>query len=69
MNRLYGKSLVPTMLAPDTGRHRGQLLCRLGDLVVTNRHLNVIGQTDPNFWLLQVYDYHQYNSVPVNVRQ
>ena len=61
VNTLYGKSLVPLVHAPviTTSSYNGW-----GQMVVTNRHLNYLGQTDTNFWLLQNYDYHQYNSSP-----
>jgi len=64
VNSLYGKSLVPAMLAPVSSGSADSPYPDYGALVVTNRHLNFLGQTDPNFWLLQVYDYHQYNASP-----
>ncbi|MEO7299805.1 MAG: hypothetical protein ABI042_14655, partial [Verrucomicrobiota bacterium] len=61
VNALYGKSLVPTIIAPViTTSSYGSW----AQLVVTNRHLNFLGQTDANFLVLQQYDYHQYNSTP-----
>jgi hypothetical protein len=61
VNSIYGKSLVPRILAPviTTSSYNSW-----GQLVVNNRHLNFLGQTDTNFWLLHQYDYHQYNSTP-----
>ena len=64
VNSLYGKSLVSTVLAPVSSGSADSPYPDWGTMVVTNRHLNVLGQTDPNFWLLQVYDYHQYNASP-----
>ena len=62
VNSLYGKSLAPSIHAPvdTTSSYNGW-----GQLVVTNRHQNFLGQTDSSFWLLHNYDYHQYNSSPV----
>jgi hypothetical protein len=64
VNSLYGKSLAPTMLAPVSSGGADSPYAEWGAMVVTNRHVNFLGQTDPNFWLLQVYDYHQYNASP-----
>ncbi len=63
VNTLYSRSLEPIILAPvNSGGATGD--AGWGDLVVTNRHLNFLGVTDTNFWLIQKYDYHQYNSSP-----
>ncbi len=61
VNTLYGKNLTPLIHAPviTTPSYNSW-----SQMVVTNRHLNYLGQTDTNFWLFQNYDYHQYNSTP-----
>lgn len=61
VNSLYGKPLTPQILAPviTTSSYNSW-----GQTAVDNRHVNYLGQTDNNFWLLQQYDYHQYNSTP-----
>lgn len=61
VNSIYGKTLVPKILAPviTTSSYNSW-----AQLVVDNRHVNFLGQTDPNFWLLHQYDYHQYNATP-----
>ncbi len=61
VNLIYGKSLVPQILAPviTTSSYNSW-----GQTVVTNRHLNYLGQTDSGFSLLHRYDYHEYNSTP-----
>ena len=64
VNSLYGKSLVPTVLAPVSSGSADSPYPDWGTMAVTNRHLNVLGQADPNFWLFQIYDYHQYNAAP-----
>ncbi len=64
VNRLYGKTLSPKLLAPVTAGSADGSYPGWGESVVTNRHLNFLGQTDTNFSLIQVYDYHQYNSSP-----
>ncbi len=64
VNMLYGKSLTPLVLAPVTSGSADGSYPGWGDLVVSNRHVNFLGQTDTNFWLLNKYDYHQYNSSP-----
>jgi hypothetical protein len=66
VNSLYGKSLVPAMLAPVSSGSADSPYSSWGTMVVTNRHLDVLGQTDPAFWLLHVYDYHQYNASPAS---
>jgi Bacterial TSP3 repeat len=59
VNAMYGKSLTPIIMAPVTA---GSTYVGWGDLVVTNRHKNFLGQTDANFWLINKFDYHQYNA-------
>lgn len=66
VNSLYGKSLSPRILAPVTSGSADSSYPGWGESVVTNRHLNFLGQTDTNFSLIHVYDYHQYNSSPAN---
>jgi hypothetical protein len=70
VNRLYGKSLVPLVLAPVTsgsadGSYSGAS-SDFGALVVTNRHLNQYEVVDPAFSLIQKYDYHQYDGLPTS---
>ena len=64
VNARYGKSLVPKMLAPVTSGSADGSYAGWGESVVTNRHLNFLGQTDPGCSLIHVYDYHQYGSAP-----
>ena len=65
VNTIYGKSLAPNLLAPVTaGSAESSYTGGWGELVVDNRHVDFLGQTDPNFWLVNTYDYHQYNSTP-----
>ena len=64
VNALYGKSLSPKILAPVTSGSADGSYAGWGESAVTNRHLNFLGQTDTNFSLIQVYDYHQYGSSP-----
>lgn len=61
VNTIYGRRLVPRVLAPvlTTSSYN-----TWAELVVSNRHVNFLGQSDPSFWLLRQYDYHQYNSTP-----
>ena len=61
VNSIYGKALVPKILAPviTTSSYNSW-----AQLVVDNRHVNFLGVTDTNFWLLHQYDYHQYNATP-----
>ena len=61
VNSIYGKSLVPKMLAPVvTTSSYGTW----AQYIVPNRHVNYLGQTNSNFLALHQYDYHQYNSTP-----
>ncbi|MGN6555090.1 MAG: Ig-like domain-containing protein [Verrucomicrobiota bacterium] len=64
VNSRYGKSLLAQVLAPVSAGNATSAYPGWGDTVVTNRHLNFLGVTDPNFWLIQTYDYHQYGSTP-----
>ena len=64
VNRLYNKSLTPLVLAPVTSGSAGGSYSDFGALAVTNRHLNQFQVVDPNFSVLQKYDYHQYNGSP-----
>lgn len=61
VNALYGRSLAARLVAPViTTSSYGSW----AQLVVDQRHENFLGQTDPGFWALQLYDYHQYNATP-----
>jgi len=64
VNALYGKSLTPKLLAPVTAGSADSSYPGWGESVVTNRHRTFLGQVDPAFSLIQVYDYHQYGSAP-----
>ncbi len=64
VNTMYGKSLMPMMLAPVTAGSVTSTYSTWGELVVTNRHVNYLGQSNPDFWLMQKYDYHQYGGSP-----
>ena len=64
VNARYGKTLAAKMLAPVTSGSADGSYAGWGESLVTNRHVNFLGQTDTNFSLLQVYDYHQYGSTP-----
>ncbi|MEP6662763.1 MAG: Ig-like domain-containing protein [Verrucomicrobiota bacterium] len=61
VNQIYGKFLTPLILSPvlTTSSY-----IDWSATVVTNRHLNYLGQIDPSFSLIQKYDYHEYNSTP-----
>lgn len=62
VNSLYGTSLTARMFAPVTAGTANSTYSTWGELVVTNRHVNYLGQTNASFELLQDYDYHQYGS-------
>lgn len=66
VNVLYGKSLTPMMFPPVTAGDADNHYSDWGRNVVTNRHTDFLGQTSTNFWLMQKYDYHEYNSTPAN---
>jgi hypothetical protein len=65
VNALYGKSLSPLIFAPITA-HSTADYTGWGDLIVTNRHVNFLGQPDSNFWLIHRYDFHQYSTTSAN---
>lgn len=64
VNAMYGKSLAPTILAPVTAGAPTSTFGSWGKLVVTNRHVNFLGQSNSNFDLIQKYDYHEYGGSP-----
>jgi hypothetical protein len=64
VNKLYGKSLTPLVLAPVTSGSADGSYGTYGGIVVTNRHLNQYSVVDTNFWLISKYDYHQYDATP-----
>jgi len=64
VNSLYGKSLTPIVLAPTLAGGAVGHWSDWGLQMVTNRHVNFLGQSNTNFWLSQKYDYHQYDSSP-----
>jgi len=66
VNSMYGKSLTPIMLAPVTAGAPTSTYGTWGELVVTNRHINFLGQSNANYWVIQKYDYHEYGSSPPN---
>lgn len=61
VNRLYGKTLSPRILAPVTAGNASSDYTGWGRPIVTNRHVNFLGETDPAFQLIHQYDYHEYN--------
>lgn len=67
VNQLYySNSLVPVIYAPVTStRNTGNSsYSSYGDIVVTNRHLNYLGQSNTNYFVMNRYDYHEYNDSP-----
>jgi hypothetical protein len=64
VNTRYGKSLTAIMLAPVTAGGVTSTYGSWGELVVTNRHVNFLGQSNANYSNVQKYDYHQYGSSP-----
>ncbi len=64
VNALYGKSLQPLILSPTLAGNAISAFPDWGTMMVTNRHLNIFGQTDTNYLMFQKYDYHQYGSTP-----
>jgi hypothetical protein len=62
MNQRYGKSLVACLVAPVTAGNASGDYTGWGYPIITNLHVNFLGQTDSNFSLIHQYDYHEYNS-------
>ena len=74
VNRDFGKSLVPNIVAPITAGGANEYFRRLdnsdtrddnqgwGELVINNLNTNFLGQPDPNFQLIHTYGYQQYNN-------
>ncbi len=61
VNQIYGKSLTPIILAPviTTASYNSW-----AQLVINNRHIDFLGESNANFSLIHKYDYHQYNVSP-----
>jgi len=66
VNTMYGTSLTPMVFAPVTAGAPTSTFSTYGKLVVTNRHINFLGQSNASFSLIQKYDYHQYGGTPQN---
>lgn len=65
VNALYGKSLETLIYGPvNSGGSDVYSGSGWGDYAVANRHVNFLGETDPNYWVMHRYDYHEYNSQP-----
>lgn len=74
VNRDFGKSLQPNIIAPITAGADNEYFRRLdnsdtrddqqgwGELVINNLNTNFLGQVDPNFQLIHTYGYQQYNA-------
>ncbi len=73
VNRDFGKSLQPNIMAPITAGGANEYFARTdnsdtrddnqgwGELVINNLNTNFLGQTDPGFQLIHTYAYQQYN--------
>ena len=67
VNAQYGASLKPLIYGPvnsggaDWYRGKGW-----GELAVARRHVNFLGESDPEFLVIHRYDYHEYNSSPAS---
>ncbi len=62
VNQRYGKSLAARIIAPVTAGNASSDYTGWGYPIITNRHVNFLGQTEPGFSLIHQYDYHEYNS-------
>ena len=74
VNRDFGKSLQPNIIAPITAGGANEYFARTdnsdtrdddqgwGELVINNLNTNFLGQTDSTFQLIHTYGYQQYNS-------
>ena len=73
VNRDFGKSLQPNIMAPITAGGANEYFARTdnsdtrddnqgwGELVINNLNTNFLGQTDSSFQLIHTYGYQQYN--------
>ncbi|MGH7980901.1 MAG: hypothetical protein ACREE6_16110, partial [Limisphaerales bacterium] len=66
LDAMYGMSLTAKMYAPVTAGSATSTWPSWGEEVVTNRHVNYLGETNPDFDVIQEYDYHQYGGSPPN---
>jgi len=74
VNRDFGKSLQPNIIAPVTAGADNEYFRRLdnsdtrddqqgwGELVINALNTNFLGEVDPNFQLIHTYGYQQYNA-------
>ncbi|MDF7822654.1 DNRLRE domain-containing protein [Pontiellaceae bacterium B12227] len=67
VNSMYGKSLEPLVYGPVTTSgadyYNGT---GWGDYMVENRHVNFLGETNEDYYVVHRYDYHEYNESAAN---
>jgi hypothetical protein len=61
VNRIYGKSLVAEMQGPVSAGNPLTYYPTWGKPTVTSLHTNELGVVDPNFQVMQTYDYQRYD--------
>ncbi len=61
VNRIYGKSLVAEMQGPVTAGNPLTYYPTWGRPTVTNLHTTPLGVVDPDFQVMQTYDYQRYD--------
>src|SRR4051794_25260033 len=61
VNRIYGKSLVVQMQGPVSAGNPVSYYPRWGKPAMQSLHTNELGVTDPNFQVMQTYDYQRYD--------
>jgi hypothetical protein len=66
LNSMFLRNLQPQMFAPVSAGTANSTYPSWGRLVVTNRHTDFLGASNPSFWLAGHYNYHEYNSAPVD---
>ncbi len=64
VNRIYGKSLNAQMQAPVSAGNPVSNYPTWGQPAVQSLHTNELGVVDPNFQLIQTYDYQRYGLTP-----
>src|SRR4051812_37276029 len=61
VNRIYGKSLVVQMQGPVSAGNPVSYYPTWGKPAMQSLHTNELGVTDPNFQVMQTYDYQRYD--------
>jgi hypothetical protein len=66
VNAMFGKNLTPMVYSPVAAGTASSTYGSWGQILVTNRHVDMFGTYNAGYNLIREYDYHEYNSSPAN---